>query len=78
MEISSVNWSSDNKILTTSHDRDAKVWVFENGQWEPELVILNKQKRSITCGAWSPHGNKFATGSASNLVHVSYKGEKWW
>jgi len=82
MIISAIDWHPDsNFIVTCSHDRNAFVWNFDEGEgtWKPSLVIL-RIERAALCVAWSPDGQKFAVGSSAKCIPVCYyeKDNNWW
>ena len=55
--VTSISWSAkSDTLLTCSHDRNAYVWSFQEGQWKPTLVIL-RINRAATQVKWSPNGN---------------------
>ncbi len=78
--VTGIDWSAaTNRLVTCSEDRNAYVWVHENGAWRPTLVIL-RINRAAMCVKWSPDGKKFAVGSGSRLISVCYFEEEndWW
>lgn len=82
--ISGISWSHTNdKIVTSSHDRNAFVWKYSSGQnkWLPTLCNLRVDRAAISC-EWSPDGTKFAVGTGSKCVPVCYyvnnKGEDFY
>jgi len=78
--VTSIDWApQSNRIVSCGQDRNAYVWTFENNEWKPTLVIL-RINRAATCVKWSPKEDKFATGSGSRLISVSYfeKDNDWW
>jgi len=78
--ISAIDWSPvHNKIVTCSHDRNAFVWSFKNGEWKPSLSIL-RINRAATHVKWSPNEEKFAVASGAKAVSVCYFEEDndWW
>lgn len=82
MTIAAIDWHPDsNFIVTCSHDRNAFVWNFDEGErmWKPSLVIL-RIERAALCVQWSPDGQKFAVGSSAKCVPVCYyeKDNNWW
>jgi actin related protein 2/3 complex subunit 1A/1B len=70
--VSDIDWSSDRKIVTASHDRSVVVWrqVAEN-RWEKMLVNIDI-KLSILVARWAPSARKFAMGSSCNTLAISY------
>jgi len=60
-------------IVTCSHDRNAFVWKFEEGEgkWKPSLVILRIDRAALDV-KWSPDGKKFAVASGAKCVPVCY------
>lgn len=78
--ISTLDWSSNDLLLTGSHDRSVMVWNFDKGQWRPALVILQENNRAITCGGWHEPGNKFCVGTGSHKIFIGYyeKEHNWW
>jgi len=78
--VTSIDWAPHtNRILTCSQDRNANVWEFINGKWEPRLVLLRINRAATHC-KWSPDERKFAVASGAKVVSVcSYEeGEQWW
>lgn len=78
--VSAIDWChATNKIVTSGHDRNAYVWTFNDGVWNPELVIL-RINRAATDVKWSPNGLKFAVASGAKCVPVcTYdEGSNWW
>jgi actin related protein 2/3 complex subunit 1A/1B len=65
--------------LSCSQDRNAYVWRFENGKWEPTLVILRINRAATRC-AWSPSEDKFAVACGERLVSICYFEQEndWW
>jgi actin related protein 2/3 complex subunit 1A/1B len=75
-----IDWApKSNRIVTCAQDRNAYVWVYEEGTWKPTLVLL-RINRSATCVKWSPDETKFAVGSGARSVSVCYFEEEndWW
>lgn len=78
--ITGIDWApKTNRIVTSSQDRNAYVWTFQNGVWKPTLVIL-RINRAATHVRWSPEENKFAVASGAKCVSVCYFEEDndWW
>jgi len=78
--VTSLDWAPNtNRIVSCGQDRNAYVWTFDGKEWLPTLVIL-RINRAATCVRWSPNEDKFATGSGSRLISVSYfeKENDWW
>eukprot|EP00299_Pterocystis_sp_00344_P012374 c5932_g1_i1.p1 GENE.c5932_g1_i1~~c5932_g1_i1.p1 ORF type:complete len:382 (+),score=95.14 c5932_g1_i1:57-1202(+) len=78
--VSAIDWAPNtNRIVTVSHDRNAYVWRFEEGTWQPTLVIL-RFSRAATSVKWSSDELKFAVGSGAQCVAVcSYDDQQnWW
>lgn len=78
--ITGIDWApKTNRIVTSSQDRNAYVWTFQNGTWKPTLVIL-RINRAATHVKWSPEENKFAVASGAKCVSVCYFEEDndWW
>jgi len=78
--VSAIDWSPvHNKLVTCSHDRNAFVWTFKNGEWKPSLSIL-RINRAALCVKWSPDGKKFAVASGANVVPICHYEEvnDWW
>lgn len=78
--VSGIDWSgATNKIVTCSHDRNAFVWTFAEGEWKPSLVILRINRAALTV-KWSHDGQKFAVGSGAKCVPVCHYEEEndWW
>ncbi len=70
--ISDIDWSQDNKIVTSSHDRSVVVWKgSNNNHWEKMLVNIDI-KLSILVAKWAPSCQKFALGSTCNTLAISY------
>lgn len=70
--ISGIEWTSDNKILTSSHDRSVFVWkkVSEN-KWDRMLVNIDV-KLSVLVSKWAPSGKKFTLGCACNTIALGF------
>lgn len=68
-----------NKIVTCSHDRNAFVWTFTNGEWKPSLSILRINRAALAV-KWSPDGKKFAVASGAKVVPVCHYEQQndWW
>jgi len=78
--VTGVDWDHiHNRIVTCSQDRNAYVWTFAGGKWEPVLVIL-RINRAATHVKWSPKGDKFAVASGAKVVSVCHFEEDndWW
>jgi actin related protein 2/3 complex subunit 1A/1B len=78
--VSAIDWSPvHNKLVSCSHDRNAFVWTFKNGEWKPSLSIL-RINRAALCVKWSPDGKKFAVASGANVVPICHYEEQndWW
>jgi len=78
--VTGIDWApKSNRIVTSSQDRNAYVWSFQNNQWKPTLVIL-RINRAATHVKWSPEENKFAVASGAKCVSVCYFEEDndWW
>eukprot|EP00048_Salpingoeca_helianthica_P014414 m.221575 g.221575 ORF g.221575 m.221575 type:complete len:359 (-) comp15841_c0_seq1:92-1168(-) len=78
--VTSIDWApKTNRIVSCGQDRNAYVWNFDGKEWKPTLVIL-RINRAATCVRWSPNEDKFATGSGSRLISISYfeKDNDWW
>jgi actin related protein 2/3 complex subunit 1A/1B len=78
--VTGIDWAPDtNRIVTSSQDRNAYVWTFQNGIWKPTLVIL-RIARAATSVKWSPKENKFAVSSGAKCVSICYfdKDNDWW
>jgi len=78
--VTGIDWAaSSNSIVTCGADRNAYVWVEEDGKWKPTLVLL-RINRAATCVKWSPKEDKFAVGSSARLISICYyeKENKWW
>jgi len=78
--VTSIDWAPQtNKILTCSQDRNANVWEFIDGKWQPHLVLLRINRAATHC-KWSLDEKKFAVGSGAKVVSVcSYDPEEnWW
>lgn len=71
-------WSSDKKILATSHDNNCMVLEFDDKakKWISHLVNLETQYRSLRCGAWSSDGKKFAVAGGNKSVYIGYWDDK--
>ncbi|XP_075242991.1 actin-related protein 2/3 complex subunit 1A-like [Convolutriloba macropyga] len=70
--VTGIDWCAEtNQIATCSADRNAFVWILQDGEWRPTLVLL-RVNRACTCIHWSPKGNKFAVGSGSRVIAVCY------
>ncbi|KAI3380605.1 hypothetical protein SNEBB_006708 [Seison nebaliae] len=71
-----IDWGSKfNRIITCGADRNAYVWSFIDGRWEPELVVL-RIDRAATCVKWSNSEKKFAVGSGSRLISICFFDER--
>jgi actin related protein 2/3 complex subunit 1A/1B len=79
--ISGVDFSSDGRVVTCSHDRNAYVWTFDPGSntWRPELVILRLDRAATYC-QWVGDGRPFVvvTGSWKFLVCAFQPEHNWW
>lgn len=78
--VNGIDWAPDsNRIVTCSADRNAYVWVEQEGAWKPTLVIL-RINRAATQVKWSPKETKFAVGSGARLISVCYFEQEndWW
>jgi actin related protein 2/3 complex subunit 1A/1B len=78
--VTGIDWAANsNRIVTCGADRNAYVWVIEDGKWKPTLVLL-RINRAATCVRWSPQEDKFAVGSSARLISICYyeKENKWW
>jgi len=78
--VSAIDWHPEtNQIVTCGHDRNAYVWVCEDGTWKPTLVIL-RSNRAATSVRWSPNGKKFAVTTGAKCVPVCNfeKDSNWW
>jgi actin related protein 2/3 complex subunit 1A/1B len=74
--VSGLDWcGATNTIVSCGHDRNAYVWDYEDGKWNPGLVIL-RISRAATSVHWSPDGNKFAVTSGAKCVPVCKFEEK--
>lgn len=57
--MTSIDWApNSNRIVTCGADRNAYVWVDEDGKWKPTLVLL-RINRAATYVRWSPQGKMF-------------------
>jgi len=80
--VTAIDWSGvTNKIVTSSHDRNAFVWTFDQNanSWKPALVIL-RIDRAATDVKWSLDGLRFAVASSAKSVPVcTYEPvNDWW
>jgi actin related protein 2/3 complex subunit 1A/1B len=78
--ITGIDWAPvSNRIVTSSLDRNAYVWTFQNDTWKPTLVILRIPK-AATSVKWAPNEKKFAVSSSAKCVAVCYfdKDHDWW
>jgi len=80
--VTSIDWApKTNRIVTSSQDRNAYVWTYDQGAnvWKPYLVIL-RINRAATHVKWSPDENKFAVASGAKCVSVCYYEDpyQWW
>jgi len=80
--VTGIDWApKSNRIVTSSQDRNAYVWTYENdtATWKPTLVIL-RINRAATSVKWSPLENKFAVSSGAKCVSVCYfeLDHDWW
>jgi len=74
--VSGIDWCGEtNTIVTCGHDRNAYVWDYKDGKWNPGLVIL-RISRAATSVRWSPDGRKFAVTSGAKCVPVCKFEEK--
>lgn len=70
--VSDIDWASDRKIVTASHDRSVVVWrQVGEAKWEKMLVNIDI-KLSILVARWAPSARKFAMGSSCNTLAISY------
>mmetsp|Transcript_24731 Transcript_24731/g.74208 ORF Transcript_24731/g.74208 Transcript_24731/m.74208 type:complete len:357 (-) Transcript_24731:45-1115(-) len=82
MVIAAIDWHpASNFIVTCSHDRNAFVWNYDEGEaaWKPSLVILRIERAALDV-KWSPDGQKFAVASSAKCVPVCYyeQDNNWW
>mmetsp|Transcript_30708 Transcript_30708/g.71020 ORF Transcript_30708/g.71020 Transcript_30708/m.71020 type:complete len:385 (-) Transcript_30708:202-1356(-) len=80
LTISGIDWHPvTGMIVTCAHDRNAFVWTYSDGVWNPSLVILRIEYAAIDC-KWSPDGRKFAVASGAKCVPVCHYEEEnsWW
>lgn len=79
LTISSIAWSSLNKLLSCSFDRSVMVWNPKPVEWSRDLVIIENQ-RSALVGVWSKNGKKFGVGSGDHRAFIGYYDPKqsWW
>lgn len=78
--VTGISWAAGrNTLVTCGHDRNAYVWEFVRGKWEPTLVIL-RVNRGATQVKWCAAENKFAVSSGSKCVAVCYfdPENNWW
>jgi len=78
--VTSIDWASNsNRLVTSSQDRNAYVWRWEQNQWKPTLVILRINRAATHC-KWSPKENKFAVASGAKVVSVCHfdVDNDWW
>ena len=78
--IGDIDWSSDYKIITSSHDRSVVVWnKTSETRWEKMLVNIDL-KLSILVSKWSPNPKKFALGSGCCTLALGFYSleEKCW
>ena len=69
--VADVDWASDNKIVTSSHDRSVIVWRQAGNKWEKMLVNIDI-KLSILVSKWAPSTKKFALGSSCNTLALGF------
>jgi WD40 repeat protein len=70
--IGDVDWSADNKIVTSSHDRSVYVWrQSSESRWEKMLVNIDI-KLSILVSKWAASTKKFALGSSCNTLALGF------
>lgn len=70
--ISDIDWSADNKIITSSHDRSVFAWKqISDSKWERMLVNIDI-KLSIIVSKWAPSAKKFALGSTCNTIALGF------
>merc|ERR1712212_581275 len=78
--VNGIDWAPEsNRIVSCGADRNAYVWVEQDGKWKPTLVIL-RINRAATYVKWSPKEDKFAVASGARLISICYfEGENnWW
>jgi actin related protein 2/3 complex subunit 1A/1B len=79
--VSGIDWNTDNKIVTASHDRNAYVWTYhaESNEWKPTMCLLHIN-RAATGVVWSPCQRKFAVPSGSKQVAICTHeaASDWW
>jgi len=78
--VNGIDWAPEsNRIVSCGADRNAYVWVEQDGKWKPTLVIL-RINRAATHVKWSPKEDKFAVASGARLISVCYfeKENDWW
>ena len=70
--IGDIHWASDNKIITSSHDRSVFAWKqVSDTKWERMLVNIDI-KLSIIVSRWAPSAKKFALGSTCNTIALGF------
>jgi len=78
--VTGIDWAPESdRIATCAADRNAYVWVLQDGKWKPTLVIL-RINRAATAVKWSPKEDKFAVASGARLISICYfeKENNWW
>jgi actin related protein 2/3 complex subunit 1A/1B len=78
--VTGIDWAPESNLITTcAADRNAYVWVNQDGKWKPTLVIL-RINRAATSVKWSPKEDKFAVASGARLISICYfeKENNWW
>ncbi len=70
--IGDIDWSLDDKIITSSFDRSVFVWKkVSNVNWEKMLVNIDI-KLSILSSKWAPSCKKIALGSSCSTLAIGY------
>lgn len=78
--VSCLSFSSQNLLLSVSHDKSIFVWErVAPGNWKKQQVACQNKLGFLTA-CWSPNGKKFAVGSSDNKVYLGYFEtiNNWW
>ena len=76
-DVNNLKWSSTDKLLATSLDNNAIVVEKENGKkWTSNLIVMNRQYRTLMTMAWAKDGEKFALAGGNRALYIGKKNEK--
>mmetsp|Transcript_22880 Transcript_22880/g.50224 ORF Transcript_22880/g.50224 Transcript_22880/m.50224 type:complete len:372 (+) Transcript_22880:37-1152(+) len=69
--VSGLDWSINNQLVSVSHDRQAYVWSFVEGEWLESLVELRAGKAAVGV-RWAPDGTKFVVSTSAREAIVCF------